>query len=117
MMNISYIVKDKNGKKFVLYIPTEQANEMVNRSLERDNQRIVNALGITSKNVFFDVNTGIKMNEFIDGTSIDKVGSFNYKKIADIFKKLHGSIMLSQEDYNPFERFVNIYEKEALSFI
>ena len=28
MMNLSYLVKDKNDKKYILYIPTEQANEI-----------------------------------------------------------------------------------------
>lgn len=116
MMNVSYIVKDSNGKKYVLYMPTEQANEMVNRSLEKEHQKIVYSLGITSKNVFFDVQSGIKINEFIEGTSIDKVANFDYDKIAKVFRTLHNSIMLSREDYAPFVRFEEIYEKEALSF-
>jgi len=117
MMNISYIVKDGNGKKYVLYIPTEQANEMVNRELEKENQRIVHALGITSKNVYFDTKSGIKINEYIEGQSLDKEAQFDFKKIAKMMKKLHGSVMLAREDYNPFDRFVNIYEKEALTFL
>ena len=78
MMNISYIVKNKDNKKYVLYIPTEQANEMVNRQLEKENQRLVNALGLTYKNVYFDVDTGIKINEYIEGTSLDKISTFDY---------------------------------------
>lgn len=116
MMNVSYVVKDNNGKKYVLYLPTEQANEMVNRPLEKENQKIIIELGITSKNVYFDENTGIKINEFIEGNSLDKIADFDYQKVSDVLKKLHHSIMLSREDYNPFERFINIYEKEALSF-
>lgn len=116
MMNVSYIVKDSSGKKYVLYMPTEQANEMVNRSLEKEHQKIVYSLGLTSKNVFFDVQSGIKINEFIEGTSIDKIATFNYDKIAKVFRTLHNSIMLSREDYAPFVRFEDIYEKEALSF-
>lgn len=116
MMNVSYIVKDSSGKKYVLYIPTEQANEMVNRSLEKEHQKIVYSLGITSKNVFFDVQSGIKINEFIEGTSIDKTATFNYEKIAKVFHTLHNSIMLSREDYAPFVRFEEIYEKEALAY-
>jgi thiamine kinase-like enzyme len=115
MMNISYLVKDKEGKQYILYIPTEQANEMVDRPLEKENQRIAYELGITSENVYFDTTTGIKMNRYIEGSSIDKIADFDYKKIAELFKKLHRSIMLSREDYNPFERFIG-YEKEALSF-
>lgn len=116
MMNMSFIVKDGKGKKYVLYISTEQANEMVDRPLEKEHQRIVNSLGITSKNVYFDVDKGIKINEYIDGSSIDKVQEFNYKKIAKLFKTLHESNILSREDYGPFNRFEEIYEKEALSF-
>ena len=117
MMNVSYVVSDNAGKKYVLYIPTEQANEMVDRKLEKEHQRIVHALGLTSKNVYFDVDTGIKMHEFIEGQSLDKVNEFDYVKIAKLFKTLHNSVMLSTEDYNPFYRFVEIYEKEALSFL
>ena len=116
MMNLSYLVKDKNDKKYILYIPTEQANEMVNRTLEKEHQRIVYELGITSKNVYFDDSTGIKMNEFIEGSSIDRVDEFDYEKVAKIFKRLHSSIILSREDYAPFTRFTDIYEKEALSY-
>lgn len=116
MMNVSYIVKDKNGKKYVLYLPTEQANEMVKRPLEKENQRIVIELGITSKNVYFDETTGIKINEYVEGNSLDQIADFSYEKVAKVLKKLHNSIMLSREDYEPFKRFEDIYEKEALSF-
>lgn len=116
MMNMSYLIQDKEGKKYILYIATEQANEMVDRPLEKEHQRIVYELGITSKNVYFDTDKGIKINEFIDGESLDKVKEFNYQKIANLFKTLHSAIVLSRSDYAPFERFENIYEKEAKSF-
>lgn len=114
MMNKSFIVEN-DGKKYVLYIATPQANEMVDRVLEQDNQKIVYELGLTSKNVYFDIEQGIKANEYIKGSSLDKVRSFDYQKIAALFKKLHSSKQLSKEDYHPFERFLT-YEEEALSF-
>lgn len=117
MMNVSYIIQDEDEHKYVLYLPTEQANEMVNRPIEKENQRIVYELGITSKNVYFDENTGIKMNEYIEGSSLDRIADFDYTKIAVLFKKLHQSIMLSRIDYEPFNRFEKIYEKEALTFV
>lgn len=116
MMNMSYIVKDKNNKRYVLYISTEQANEMVDRPLEKEHQNIIYNLGITSKNIYFDTENGIKINEFIEGSSIDKINEFDYEKIAELFHKLHSSKILSKLDYNPFDRFVNNYEKEARSF-
>ena len=114
MMNDSSIVLSK-GKKYVLYVSTAQANEMVNRLLEKENQNIVYSLGITSKNVYFDIEKGIKINEFIEGTSIDKINEFDYQKVATLFHKLHASKTLAKEDYNPFKRLLD-YEQEALSF-
>lgn len=114
MMNQSYIVNN-NGKRYVLYISTKQANEMVNRPLERDNQRMVYELGLTSKNVYFDVVNGIKINEFIEGASLDKCDSFDSKKVANLLKAMHTSGKRSRENYEPFKRFV-AYEEEALSF-
>lgn len=116
MMNVAYLVTDNEGKQYILYIPTKQANEMVNRTLEKENQKIVYELGLTSKNIYFDTDSGIKVNEFIFGNSLDKIDSFDYQKIAEIFKKLHNSVMLSRCDYDPFDRFENNYEKEALEF-
>ena len=115
MMNESYVV-NKNNKNYVLYISTKQANEMVNRPLEKKHIDIISELGITSKNVYFDSERGIKVNEFIEGNSTDKVDQFDYQKIANILHTLHSSKVLSPEDYLPFKRFEG-YESEALSFV
>ena len=114
MMNESFIVEN-HGKKYVLYISTPQANEMVDRVLEKENQNLVYQLGITSKNVYFDIDKGIKVNEYIEGSSLDKVNSFDYQKVATLLKTLHNSKTLSKENYEPFKRFIN-YEKQAQSF-
>ncbi len=114
MMNQSYIVEN-NGKKYVLYISTEQANEMVDRELEKDNQRIIYDLGLTSKNVYFDIEKGIKINEFIEGNSLNNLDTFNSQKVATLLKKMHSSKKLSRDNYNPFKRFI-AYEQEAEDF-
>lgn len=114
MMNKSFIVSYEN-KKYVLYIPTKQANEMVDRRLEKDNQKMIIDLGITSKNYFFDTNRGIKVNEYIEGSSLDKADSFDSKKVATLLKTMHQSGKLSRDNYQPFKRFV-AYEEEADSF-
>lgn len=115
MMNESYIVS-RNNQKYVLYISTKQANEMVNRVREKKDQKIFYDLGITSQNVYFDCQTGIKINEYIEGSSIDKVDSFDYAKIATLFHVLHDSKRLCEVDYLPFQRFVG-YEREAHNFV
>ncbi len=114
MMNQSYIVSS-NGKKYVLYISTEQANEMVDRPLEKANQKIIIDLGLTSKNVYFDTDKGIKVNEYIEGSSLDKLDSFDADKVAELLKKMHSSKVLSRDNYQPFKRFI-AYEQEAETF-
>ena len=114
MMNQSYVVS-YNGKRYVLYVATEQANEMVDRPLEKDNQRLVIDLGLTSKNVYFDTETGTKINEYIEGNSLDKCDSYEVNKVADLLKALHASKKLSKEDYHPFQRYI-AYEEEANTF-
>ena len=114
MMNQSFIVSH-NNKKYVLYISTEQANEMVDRPLEKENQKLVIDLGITSKNVYFDTTKGIKVNEYIEGKSLNLMDSFDAKKVSALLKKLHSSKKLSKDDYQPFKRF-DAYEQEAETF-
>ncbi len=113
MMNESFIVS-ANDKEYVLYIPTAQANEMVDRVLEKENHSLVYALGITSKNVYFNTETGVKINEFLSGSSLDKIDEYDIKKVAKVLQILHNSSKISQEDYNPFPRLL-AYESEANS--
>ena len=110
MMNESYLVKDTN-KKYVLYMPTKQANEMVDRSLEAYNHSLVYPLGITSKNIYFNVDEGIKINEFIKGNSLNHENVYDVTRIADLLKTLHTKAPLTYKEYNPFERLAN-FEKE-----
>lgn len=114
MMNHSFLVKCDN-KEYILYVATEQANEMVNRKEELNHLEMVYELGITSKNVYFDITNGIKINEFIPGDSINNVEEFDINKVASILKTLHTSGLRSNLDYRPFDRFI-AFEKEALEF-
>ena len=113
MMNRSQII-ELDGIKYVWYTPTEQANEMVDRKLEKSNIDKVYPLGITSKNLVF-YEDGMKINEFIEGKSLNLIDEFDTKEVAKILHKLHDSNVLSDKDYLPFEKVAN-YIKEVESF-
>ena len=115
MMNEAYIVKSSKGK-FVYYISTAQANEMVDRNLEKETQNIAFELGITSENVYFDLEKGIKINRFIEGSSLNKIDEFDYKKVAQLFAKYHSSKKKASVYYDPLGRLDN-YKKEALTHV
>ena len=111
MMNEAYIVSSKQGR-FVYYISTAQANEMVDRSLEKETQNIAFDSGITSENVYFDLEKGIKINRFIEGNSLNKIDEFDYKKVAELLVKFHSSSKKASVYYDPLGRLEN-YKKEA----
>ena len=115
MMNEAYIVESSYGR-FVYYIATEQANEMVDRELEKETQNIAFELGITSENVYFDLEKGIKINRFIEGVSLNHVDDFDYEKVAELLAKLHSSKKKAKVYYDPLKRLTN-YRKEAESFV
>ena len=111
MMNEAYIVSSSKGK-FVYYISTAQANEMVDRKLEKETQSIAFDLGITSENVYFDLDSGIKINRYIEGSSLNKIDEFDYKKVAELFVRFHSSSKKASVYYDPLGRLEN-YRKEA----
>ena len=113
MMNEAYIVSNKEGR-FVYYISTAQANEMVDRNLEKETQNIAYELGITSENVYFDLEKGIKINRYIEGNSLNKIEDFDYQKVAELLAKYHTSNKKVSVYYDPLGRLEN-YKKEALN--
>ena len=115
MMNEAYIVSSKKGK-FVYYISTKQANEMVDRALEKETQNIAFNLGITSENIYFDLEKGIKINRFIDGDSINHIDNFDYEKVAKLLATLHSSKVKASVYYDPLGRLI-AYRKEAETFV
>ena len=115
MMNEAYVVESKQGK-FVFYISTKQANEMVDRKIEKETQNIAFELGITSENIYFDLENGIKINRFIDGNSINHTSDIDYKKVADLLYKFHSSKKIASQDYHPLDRLL-AFKKEAEQFV
>ena len=113
MMNEAYIVQNKEGK-FVYYISTAQANEMVDRDLEKETQNIAFSLGITSENIYFDNVKGIKINRFLEGDSLNHLDEFDYKKVAKLLATYHNSSKKASVYYDPLVRLEN-YKNEALT--
>lgn len=110
MMNKSFVIEIDN-KKYVWYTPTAQANEMVDRKLEKSNIDKVYPLGITSKNIAF-YDDGMKVNEYIEGSSLNYVDKYDVNKVAILLHKLHDSGVKSDKNYHPFDA-VNGYLQEA----
>ena len=113
MMNEAYIVSNNEGK-YVYYISTAQANEMVDRDLEKETQNIAFNLGLTSENIYFDKVKGIKINRYLEGDSLNHVDDFDYQKVAKLLAIYHSSNRKASVYYDPLGRLEN-YKKEALT--
>ena len=115
MMNISYIVEDAYGKKYVVYIPNGKANKTVDRKAEKFNTDIFVELDLTSPFIYFDTTRGIKIKEYIEGEPLDKKETVDYQKVADLLHLIHDSHKLSIIDLNTLQKsYVIMISKRAI---
>ncbi len=116
MMNHSYIFS-YGDEKYLVYIPSESGKEMVIRPLEYENIKLISSLNIAPENLYFDTETGIKINHYCEGISLEKINidDKDIKQVAVILKKLHHSKLLSRTDY-PLFTSLNGYEEQLFSY-
>lgn len=113
MDNENYLIQ-AHDQKYILYLPTQGCNDLVNRKAEHINLQVISDLGISNASVYHDDESGIKINTYLEGLSLDKSQGRPYQKISDVLKKLHQSQIKLYSDYNPFLR-LDDYEKQVRS--
>ena len=120
MMNMTYQLQNKKGELFLIYIPFQHSNDLVNRKEEKNHYDILEENNFYTDNIYFDVQRGIKINRYIPGLSLNLYkGDIDYDKIANQLHLLHDIKTLSNIDYMPlsrlatFEHALLLYEKES----
>lgn len=112
MMNEAYIVS-ANNKRYIIYIPGKGSNDLVNRENEKLVQSKVYNASLTSKNIYFDTVTGIKINEFIEGKSLNfvKDEEIDISSLAHSLKKLHQiNVDDVKEEYDVFKNIKDYHD-------
>ena len=105
MSNFNYKVTYQ-GKSYVLRIPGNGADGMVERENEELNSLFAQRMGIHPSIIYFNRKTGIKLVEYIEqaetltSTSIQNIE--NLQKIAKIYRTLHNSHVRERNDFNIF---------------
>lgn len=105
MSNINYKIS-YDGRTYVLRIPGNGAEGMVERENEELNSLLAQNMGIHPSIVYFNRKTGIKLVEYIsnaetlNSTSIQDTA--NLKQIATIYRTLHNSRVRERNDFNIF---------------
>ena len=105
MSNFNYKVLF-DGKSYVLRIPGNGAEGMVERENEELNSMLAQKMGIHPTIEYFNRKTGIKLVDYIENaetlnpTSIQEAS--NLEQIAAIYRTLHNSRVRERNDFNIF---------------
>ena len=112
MTNQNYLVKT-TSKPYIVKFFGKGTEKLINRQDEKYNLELLKDLNLDVKNYLFDIESGIKVNEYIesavtlDSTSIKT----KFEKIAPILQTIHGSGKELRGEFAPFEE---IKKYEAL---
>ena len=104
MTNQNYLVKTTN-KQYIVKFFGKGTEKLINRQDEKYNLELLKDLDLDVKNYLFDIDAGIKVNEYLesaitlDSTSIKT----KFDKIAPILQTIHASGKELRGEFAPFE--------------
>ena len=104
MTNQNYLVKTTN-KQYIVKFFGKGTEKLINRQDEKYNLELLKDLDLDVKNYLFDIEAGIKVNEYIesaitlDATSIKT----KFDKIAPVLQTIHASGKELRGEFAPFE--------------
>ena len=104
MTNQNYLVKTTN-KQYIVKFFGKGTEKLINRQDEKYNLELLKYLDLDVRNYLFDIEAGIKVNEYIesaitlDSTSIKT----KFDKIAPILQTIHASGKELRGEFAPFE--------------
>ena len=97
---------DYKGKGYVLRVPGNGSDGMVERSFEEFNSMESSKLGINPPVRYFNAMSGIKMVDFVEDAETLNAATIqrhdNMKKIAQIYRTLHLSHVRLKNEFNVF---------------
>ena len=98
---------DLNGKSYVLRVPGNGSDGMVERSNEEFNAIEACRLGVNPPVRYFDSKTGIKLADYIKDAETLNAATIqrhsNMRKIANIYRTIHDSHIRLRNEFNIFQ--------------
>ena len=112
MTNQNYLVKT-TSKPYIVKFFGKGTEKLINRQDEKYNLELLKDLNLDVKNYLFDIESGIKVNEYIESaTTLDSTSiKTKFEKIAPILQTIHASGKELRGEFAPFEE---IKKYEAL---
>ena len=104
MTNQNYLVKTTN-KQYIVKFFGKGTEKLINRQDEKYNLELLKDLDLDVKNYLFDIEAGIKVNEYIESaTTLDSTSiKTKFDKIAPILQTIHASGKELRGEFAPFE--------------
>lgn len=103
MSNYTYHVK-VNGKDYVIRIANKEGKVFVDYATEKLHLFLLEPFNITSKTLFYDTDTGIKISEYIPGDNLTAtLSAEDYAGVARALHKLH-DLNIEGVDYGQIDR-------------
>lgn len=104
MTNQNYLVKTSH-KQYIVKFFGKGTDKLINRQNEKYNLELLKNLHLDVENYLFDIESGIKVNEYID--CAETLNSISIKKkldkVAPILQTIHASGKELKGDFAPFE--------------
>ena len=104
MTNQNYLVKTSSNQYIVKFFG-KGTDKLIDRQNEKFNLELLKDLNLDVKNYLFDIESGIKVNEYIDSaTTLDSTSiKTKFEKIAPILQTIHASGKELKGEFAPFE--------------
>jgi len=104
MTNNNYLVETTNNKYIVKFFG-KGTDKLIDRIAEKENLKKLEDLGLDVKNYMFDIESGIKVNEYIENATTFDAYYLKAKKeeIASILKKVHSSGKVLEGEFRIFD--------------
>jgi thiamine kinase-like enzyme len=113
LTNYNYFM-NINGVEYVVRQPGGMTNLMIDRKIEKENNRIASEFGLNSECVYFDEVSGIKISVCINNSKniaqTDPSSLTNLRAVSDLMKKTHSSPKHFPNSFH-WEMELNKYEK------
>ena len=104
MTNQNYLAKTTN-KQYIVKFFGKGTEKLINRQDEKYNLELLKDLDLDVKNYLFDIEAGIKVNEYIESAiTLDSTTiKTKFDKIAPILQTIHASGKELRGEFAPFE--------------
>ena len=104
MTNQNYLAKTTN-KQYIVKFFGKGTEKLINRKDEKYNLELLKDLDLDVKNYLFDIEAGIKVNEYIESAiTLDSTTiKTKFDKIAPILQTIHASGKELRGEFAPFE--------------